>query len=159
MYVPLSSRIGKGRSGRSSPNARGMATLIIPQHMALPFRRLAAGTIQPGPWHRDPGLPECARQRANPASMPMARNNCRRQISTVRMAGAPAITRARQSRIKIAANHLLDQSANLPADHVFDRIKPMVERWELLSIARCRRSSSLVTFFVVSSPAPRVKAC
>jgi hypothetical protein len=30
--------------------------------------------------------------------------------------------------IKLAANHLLDQSANLPADHVFDRIKPIVKK-------------------------------
>jgi hypothetical protein len=43
------------------------------------------------------------------------------------MPGSP-IARARQSRIKLAANHLLDQSANLPADHVFDRIKPIVEK-------------------------------
>src|SRR5208282_4134003 len=136
--TPHAARIGAGkiRTGDQRVGSPG-ATLIIPQYLALPFRRLAAGNVQPGAWHRDLGLPECARQRANPASMPMARNNCRRQISTVRMAGAPAITRARQSRIKIAANHLLDQSANLPADHVFDRIKPMVERWELLSIARC----------------------
>jgi hypothetical protein len=59
--------------------------------------------------------------------MPMARNNCR-QIATFRMPGEPAIARARQSRIKLAANHLLDQSANLPADHVFDRIKPIVKK-------------------------------
>jgi hypothetical protein len=48
--------------------------------------------LQPGAWHRDLGLPERARQRANPASMAMAGNNCR-QISTCRMPGSPAIAR------------------------------------------------------------------
>jgi hypothetical protein len=32
------------------------------------------------------------------------------------------------TKAKLAANHLLDQSANLPVDHVFDRIKPIVEK-------------------------------
>src|SRR6516164_2252776 len=94
---------------------------------SLPFRRFAAGTVQPGARHRNLGLPERACQRANPAAMPMARNNCCR-IPTFRMPGSPAIARPSQSRIKLAANHLLDQSANLPADHVFDRIKPVVEK-------------------------------
>jgi hypothetical protein len=81
--------------------------------LALPFRRLAAGIVQPGGWHRDLGLPERARQRANPAAMPMARNNCCRILS-FRMPGSPAIARARQCRVKLAANHLFDQSAKRP---------------------------------------------
>jgi hypothetical protein len=58
----------------------------------------------------------------------MIRKSCRRygsdraQDSTIAAApkgpSTPGIARARQSRIKLAANHLLDQSANLPADHV-----------------------------------------
>src|SRR5271169_6723997 len=126
--TPHAARIGAGkiRTGDQRVGSPG-AALIIPQHLALPFRRLAAGTVQPGAWHRDLGFPERARQRANPAAMPMARNNCCR-IPTFRLPGSPAIARARQSRIKLAANHLLDQSANLPADHVFDRIKPIVEK-------------------------------
>jgi hypothetical protein len=130
------------------------AALIIPQHLALPFRRLAAGTVQTGAWHRDLGLPERARQRANPASMPMARNNCR-QITTFRMPGEPAIARATQSRVKLAANHLLDQSANLPADHVFDRIKPIVEKVGVARVCRMRKFSLAgnILHGVVSCPA------
>src|ERR1700685_1193017 len=89
--TPHAARIGasKIRTGDQRVGSPG-AALIIPQHLALPFRRLAAGTVQTGAWHRDLGLPERARQRANPASMPMARNNCR-QIATFRMPGEPAI--------------------------------------------------------------------
>src|SRR5271168_2152304 len=130
------------------------AALIIPQHLALPFRRLAAGSVQPGARHRDLGFPERARQRANPAAMPMARNNCCR-IPTFRMPGEPAIARARQSRIKLAANHLLDQSADLPADHVFDRIKPIVEKVGVGLDCRMRkfRLAGNILHGVVSWPA------
>jgi hypothetical protein len=58
----------------------------------------------------------------------MACNNCCR-IPTFRMLGSPAIARARQSRIKLAANHLLDQSANpLYKDKTRDDVTPIEER-------------------------------
>jgi hypothetical protein len=44
------------------------------------------------------------------------------------------------SLARIEAAHLLDQAANLPADHAFDRIKPIVKRFPIADL--------LVTFFV-----------
>jgi AAA domain len=52
---------------------------------------------------RSSALPET---HVSQAAMPMARNNCCR-IPTFRLPGSPTIARARQSRIKLAANHLL----------------------------------------------------
>ena len=153
--TPHAARIGAGkiRTGDQRVGSPG-AALIIPQHLALPFRCLAAGTVQPGAWHRDLGFPERARQRANPAAMPMARNNCCR-IPSFQLPGSPAIARARQSRIKLATNHLLDQSANLPADHVFYRIKPIVEKVGVGLDCRMRkfRLAGNVFHGVVSIPA------
>jgi hypothetical protein len=103
------------------------ATLIGPKRLALPFPRLAVGGVQASTRHGDLGLAEGPRQRAYPAPMPMARNT-RRNIAAIRSRRAPAIARARQNRIKFAANHLFDQPANPVADPGFDRIKPIVEK-------------------------------
>src|SRR5271168_1485305 len=72
-----------------------------------------------------------------------------------RMPGEPTIARARQSRVKLAANHLLDQSANLPADHVFDRIKPIVKKVGVGLDCRMRkfRLAGNILHGVVSWPA------
>src|SRR6516165_8975132 len=86
--------------------ARQVFDLPEPQPLIVTEHR-AHRTVQPGAWHRDLGFPERTCQRANPAAMPMARNNCCR-IPTFRLSGSPAVARARQSRIKLAANHLLD---------------------------------------------------
>jgi hypothetical protein len=108
---------------------------------------------EPGAWHRDLGFPERTRQRANPAAMPMARNCCR--IPTFWLPGSPAVARARQSRIKLAANHLLDQPANLPADHVFNWIEPIVEKVRVGLDCRMRKFklAGNILHSVVSIPA------
>jgi hypothetical protein len=41
---------------------------------------------------------------------------------------APAIARSRQRRVKLIANHLLDQPANPLADPTLDWVKPIVKK-------------------------------
>ena len=103
------------------------AALIFPQRLALPFRRLAVGSVQPSAWHCDLGLPERSRQRAHPAPMPMARNN-RRNVAAIRRLGSPSIAWARKNGIELAANHLLDQLAHAVTNPGLDGIKPVVEK-------------------------------
>ena len=111
--------------------------IVFSSRTALPLLRLAVGTVQPGARHRDLGPPERARQRAYPASMPMARNNFR-HIATLRMLGLSAIAWARQSGVKLAANHLLDQPANPVPDPVSIGSNQSSKRWELLSVVECK---------------------
>src|ERR1700680_4521527 len=115
------------------------AALIFPQRLALPLRRLAVGSVQPGAWHRDFGLPERAGQRAYPAPMPMAGNN-RGHAAILRRPRSPAIAWARQNGVKLTANHLLDQFADPDTYPGLDGIKPIVEK---MRIALGRRMQKL----------------
>ena len=121
-------RIGTGQiRARDQRVGSQRAALIFPQRSALPLRRLSVGSVQPGAWHRDLGLPERAGQRAYPAPMPMAGNN-RGPVAILRRPRSPAIAWARQNGVKLAANHLLDQFANAITDTGLDGIKPIVEK-------------------------------
>jgi hypothetical protein len=71
-FTPHAARIGAGKTRTGDQRVGLGCGADNPLHIALPFRRFAAGTVQSGAWHRDLSLPESARQRANPASMPMA---------------------------------------------------------------------------------------
>jgi hypothetical protein len=57
--------------------------------------------------------------------------------------------------VKLAANHLLDQTANTVADTGLDGIKPIIEKMGVLSIVG---SGTVVTFFMTWSPARRFNA-
>src|ERR1700680_2798892 len=114
------------------------AALIFPQRLALPLRRLAVGSVQPGAWHRDLGLPERAGQRAYPAPMPMA-GNSRGHAAILRRPRSPAIAWARQNGVKLTANHLLDQFANAVTYPGLDGIKPIVEKMRITLGRRMRK--------------------
>jgi len=114
--------------------------LIIPQRLAFPFRRFAVGSVQPGTRHTDLGLPEGSRQRADPAPVPMARNNGG-NAAILSMRSLPAIAWPGQNGVKLTANHLLDQPANPVTDSAFDGIKPIVEKMGVTVGRRMRKLS------------------
>src|ERR1700730_8702617 len=71
------------------------------------------------------------------------------------MASPSAIAWARQSGVKLAANHLLDQPANPVTDSALDGIKPIVEKMGVPLVRRRRklRCRGNVLHGVASSPA------
>src|ERR1700680_4329229 len=71
------------------------------------------------------------------------------------MASPSAIAGARQSGVKLAANHLLDQPANPVTDSALDGIKPIVEKMGVTLGRRMRklRCRGNVLHGVVSCPA------
>src|SRR6202051_246616 len=71
------------------------------------------------------------------------------------MASPSAIAWARQSGVKLAANHLLDQPANPVTDSALDGIKPIVEKMGVTLGRRMRklRCRGNVLHGVVSCPA------
>src|SRR5271155_2470724 len=87
--TPHAARIGAGKihTGDQRVGSPG-AALIIPQYPALPFRRLAAGNVQPGARHRDIGLSEV------PISV-RTRLPCRWPVTTV-VKSLPSVCPARR---------------------------------------------------------------
>jgi len=55
-------------------------------------------------------------------------NDPARILAVVSRPYAPAIARARQDRVELAANHLLDELPHTAADPSLNRIKPVVEK-------------------------------
>jgi hypothetical protein len=86
--------------------------------------------------------------------MPMARNNFG-NAAALRVLGDSAIAWARQSGVKLAANHFLDQPANPVTDPGLDRIKPIVEKMGLTLRRRMKKLRRRGNGFhgVVSCPA------
>src|SRR5947207_15154792 len=67
-------RVGAGEVGACDQRiGRQRAPLIGPQRLALPFARLALGSVQPRPRHFDLDRPECPAQRPRPAAVAAAR--------------------------------------------------------------------------------------
>jgi hypothetical protein len=74
------------------------------------------------------------------------------------MPSPSAIAWARQSSVKLAANHLLDQPANPVTDSALDGIKPIVEKMGINLGRRRRKLRRVVTLFTAWSPAQRANA-
>src|SRR5579883_464376 len=101
------------------------ATLISPQCLALPFRRLARGRVQPGARHRDLDRPERPCQRARPTAVAVARD-----ARTFFIAGHrdSPVTRACQHGVELATDQLLDELACRRPYLGLDPVKPVVEK-------------------------------
>ena len=101
------------------------APLIGPQRLALPFRRFALGSGQPGARHRNLDRPERACQRPRPAAVAVARNT-----GSSFIAGHPAssITRPCQHSVELAADQLFDELTRSSPHLGLDRINPIVEK-------------------------------
>ena len=119
-------RVGAGEvHARDQRIGRQRATLIGPQRLALPFRRLARGSVQPRAWHLDLDRPEGARQRPRPAAVAVTRNA--RSSFIAGLLTSP-VTRACQHGVKLAADQLFDELTRASANLSLDRIKPVVEK-------------------------------
>ena len=145
-------RVGAGEIGARDQRVGGQrAPLIGPQRLALPFRRLALGGVQPGARHRDLDRPERAGQRPRPAAVAVARN-----AGSCFIAGhlASPVTRPGQRSVELAADQLFDELTR-PSPHLgLDRIEPVVEK--INSHLGCRlqriRLRGIARHGVVSSP-------
>jgi hypothetical protein len=121
-------RVGAGQIGASDQCIRReRAALIGPQSRALPLRRLAIGPRQSSPRHRYFRFAESARQCPRSAAVPMARNPDR-ILAVISLLRPSAIARPRQHIVELAANHLFDEPANLLAQLLLDRVKPVVKK-------------------------------
>jgi hypothetical protein len=109
------------------------AALIIPQHLAFHSVVSAAGTVQPGVAPRSRSSRTCP-SACEPGCHADGPYNCRRILPSE--CRPPAIARARQSRIKLAAN--ISRSVREPArGSCLHRTNQSSKRWELVSIAEC----------------------
>ena len=104
------------------------APLVSPRRFALPFRRVAVFTDDPGTRDGDLGRPECAGQRSHPMTMPMAGNRHRRVIRR-RQLQPPPVARPRQRRIEFFLDHRLDEAAHFRSQTCLGRIEPIVEKF------------------------------
>jgi hypothetical protein len=86
--------------------------------------------------------------------MPMASHTNNSIIALLGLR-SPAIAGTRQSSVKFATNHLLDQPANTVTDPGLDRIKPIVEKMGVTLDRRMRklRCGGNIFHGVVSCPA------
>src|SRR6202051_3441126 len=120
--------------------------------MALPFRRVALGGVQPGARHLDLDRPDRAAQRTRPTALAVARNT--RSSFTAGHLASP-VTRACQHCVELAADQLFDELTRASAHLGLDRIKPIVEKLgnRLRFKLRGSRLRANVRHGVVSSPA------
>jgi hypothetical protein len=65
--------------------------------------------------------------------------NTRSSVATIRVLRLPAIAWARQSGVKLAANHLFDQPTNPVTDPGLDRVKLIVEKMGVTFGRRMRK--------------------
>src|SRR5438309_837698 len=119
-------RVGAGEVGACDQRiGRQRAPLIGPQRLALPFARLALGSVQPRPWYRDLDRPKRAGQRPPPAAVAMSGH-----ASSFFFAGrlASPITRAGQYRVELAMDQFFDELPSPITHRRLDRIEPIVEK-------------------------------
>src|SRR5205085_1685685 len=98
---------------------------IGPQRLALPFARLALGSVQPGARHCDLDRPEGAGQRPRPTAVAMS-GHAGSFFFADRLASP--ITRAGQYRVELAVDQFFDELPSPIAHRDLDRIEPIVEK-------------------------------
>src|ERR1700704_6073319 len=93
-------------------------------HLALPFRRLAVRTEDPGTRNGDLRRSECTGQRTYPPAVPVAGDG---HSSAILHRAAP-VARTRERHLKFFFDHGLDEAAHLRTQLRLDRIEPIVEK-------------------------------
>ena len=151
--------IGAGKVGaRDQRVGNKRAPLIGPQRLALPLRRLAIRSVQPGARHLDLHLAEASHQRPRPMAMAVTGDADRLLRFAARRLRMASVARPRQRHVELALDHGMDEFANPIAQASFDRIKPVVEKINSRLAQRCEESGFVVMLVMAWSPVRRFNA-
>ena len=121
--------VGAGKVGaRDQRVGNKRAPLIGPQRLALPLRRLAIRSVQPGARHLDLHPAEASHQRPRSMAMAVTGDADRLLRFAARRLRMASVARPRQRHVELALDHGMDELANPIAQATFDRIKPVRNR-------------------------------